>query len=166
MKIFYGFILAISLSLSVAQEIVIEAPESQALPPPQLGIAPPRIEKTVKAGSALNIAVTLYNYNPKPKEIQISLIDTNATFQPIEPSEETLVPWTIINPTEFTLAGSGEQTIRLSIRPPNGFPSKTHHAMLQISQYVPDSIKFNTDGSGATVSIGSNYGLPIIVSVE
>lgn len=154
-------------SLAAAETLVVKNPK-QDFPPPQLGISPPRIESEVlvSQGKRLDQSITFYNYSPKAKTLRITLHDTNAGHRMIKSNEKTLAPWTILNPTEFTIPGKGEQTIRLSIRPPQGFPSGTHHAMLKIVQHVPDSVKMDADGKGVTISLGSSYGLPLIVHVK
>ncbi|MDP8162278.1 hypothetical protein QJU89_02900 [Pasteurella skyensis] len=94
------------------------------LPPPQLGITPPRIENTVMVskGKRLDKSFVIYNYNPtKAKSIKLSLVDVNKAKRAIKPSKKTLVPWTIINPKNFVIPPNGQQTVRLSIRPPSNF---------------------------------------------
>lgn len=157
---------AVLLQTAIAQKVVVKNPK-QDFPPPQLGIAPPRVEQPLTLGKkVLDQSITLYNYNPKPKSIRLSFLDTNKQHRVIKPNDKTLSAWTIINPTEFTIEGNGQQTIRLSIRPPVGFPKKTHYAMLKIDQQVKDSLKFDEDGKGVTLGLGSSYGLPFIIKVN
>ncbi len=160
--IFFGLI-----AIANSQEIVVKN-TNEDFPPPQLGISPPRLESDLllTQGQRLDQSITFYNYSPKEKTIRITLYDTNANHRMIQPNNTTLTPWTILNPTEFTIPGNGEQTIRLSIRPPQGFPSGTHYAMLKVEQHVSDSVKMDADGKGVTVTLGASYGLPLIVHVK
>ncbi|MGP4971709.1 hypothetical protein [Psychrobacter aquimaris] len=86
--------------------------------------------------------------------------------KPIEPSESTLKPWTLINPTQFTIAPGGYQTVRMSIRLPTGFVEGKRHSILSIEQQIDHAVTYNTDGRGATLEIGSRYGLPITIDVQ
>ncbi|OXL18125.1 hypothetical protein CAN34_12895 [Psychrobacter sp. DAB_AL32B] len=151
--------------------MVVSDDRQKELPPAQLGISPSRINETVsltqnKNLSKLNQSLTLYNYGTKPKAIKLSLIDMDETGNPIEPSESTLKPWTLINPTQFTIAPGGYQTVRMSIRLPMGFVEGKRYAMLSIEQQVDNAITYDTDGRGVTLEIGSRYGLPIRIDVQ
>lgn len=159
-----GLGLCFVFATAQAQTVTIENPNGH-LPPPQLGISPPQITKSIKLanGKPLNQSVVFYNYNPKPKEISIKLIDVNVDKKQIEPTKATLSPWTLLSPTKFTIPSNGQQTIRLSIRPPVGFPTKKHHAILLIQQYVKDSV--TKDEEGVVLNFGSSYALPITINV-
>ncbi|WP_019671723.1 hypothetical protein [Psychrobacter lutiphocae] len=152
--------------------MVVNQDKQKQLPPAQLGISPARINETVsltnnKNTARLNQSLTLYNYGSKPKSIRLNLIDIDtATGKPIAPNENTLKPWTLINPTEFTIAPGGYQTVRLSLRPPVQFATGTHSAMLSIEQQVDKALTYDADGQGVTVEIGSRYGLPITFHIE
>lgn len=151
--------------------MVVNQDKQKDLPPPQLGITPSNITETVslkqnKNISRLNQSLTLYNYGTKPKKIRLNLIDMDVTGKPVEPSETTLKPWTLINPTEFTIAPGGYQTVRMAIRLPLQFPAGKHGAMLSIEQQVDKSLTYDADGKGVTLEIGSRYGLPVFINVE
>lgn len=152
-------------AIAQAQTVTVENPNGE-LPPPQLGVSPPQIVQSVKldSGEALNQSIVFYNYNPKPKQITVQLIDTNRKQHVIKPNKKTLSPWTLLNPTSFTIPGNGQQTIRLSIRPPVGFPKKTHYAVLQITQQVKDSI--TKDEKGIVLKFGSSYALPVNIHIK
>lgn len=151
--------------------MVVSDDRQKGLPPAQLGISPSRISEIVsltqnKNLSKLNQSLTLYNYGTKPKVIKLSLIDMDEAGKPIEPSESTLKPWTLINPTQFTIAPGGYQTVRMSMRLPMGFVEGKRLAMLSIEQQVDNAITYDTDGRGVTLEIGSRYGLPIRIDVQ
>ena len=125
--------------------MVVDQDKQKDLPPAQLGITPSGINETVslkqnKNTARLNQSVTLYNYGAKPKKIHLNLVDMDASGKPVEPSETTLKPWTLINPTEFTIAPGGYQTVRMAIRLPLEFPAGKHGAMLSIEQQVDKSL--------------------------
>lgn len=151
--------------------MVVNQDKQKDLPPAQLGITPARIDETIslkqnKNTSRLNQSLTLYNYGSKPKKIRLNLVDMDASGKPVEPSETTLKPWTLINPTEFTIAPGGYQTVRMAIRLPIQFPVGKHGAMLSIEQQVDKSLTYDADGKGVTLEIGSRYGLPVFINVE
>lgn len=151
--------------------MVVNQDNQKDLPPAQLGITPSRIDeivslKTNKNTSRLNQSLTLYNYGTKPKKIRLNLVDMDDSGKPVEPSETTLKPWTLINPTEFTIAPGGYQTVRMAMRLPLEFPAGKHAAMLSIEQQVDKSLTYDEDGKGVTLEIGSRYGLPVFINVE
>lgn len=152
-------------------KMVVNDDRQKDLPPAQLGISPARVDETVsltqnKNLAKLNQSLTLYNYGSKPKVIKLNLVDINELGRPIAPSESTLKPWTLINPTEFTIPAGGYQTVRMSIRPPVGFERGAHSAILTIEQQVDKSITYDSDGKGVTLELGSRYGLPIHLNVR
>lgn len=152
-------------------QMVVTEDRQKELPPAQLGISPARIDETVsltpnKNLAKLNQSLTLYNYGSKPKVIQLNLVDTDASGKPIAPNENTLKPWTLINPTKFTIAPDGYQTVRMSVRLPVGFELGAHSAILTIEQQVDNSVTYDSDGKGVTLELGSRYGLPIYLKVQ
>lgn len=152
-------------------QMVISEASQDGLPPAQLGIKPSVVDEIVsltqrKNLAKLNQSFTLYNYGIKPKVIKLSLIDVDAAGKPIEPSESTLKPWTLINPTEFTIAPGRYQTVRMSIRLPKGFVEGKRHSILSIEQQIDHAVTYNADGRGATLEIGSRYALPITIDVQ
>lgn len=152
-------------------QMVVRDDRQKELPPAQLGISPSQIKETVsltqnKNVAKLNQSLTLYNYGTKPKIIKLDLVDRDEAGKPIAPSETTLKPWTLINPTQFTIAPGGYQTVRMSIRLPVSFEKGTHSAMLTIEQQVDQALTYTADGKGVTLELGSRYGLPIQLEIQ
>lgn len=152
-------------------KMVVTDDRQKEMPPAQLGISPSRINETVsltqnKNLGKLNQSLSLYNYGSRPKSIKLSLIDMDESGKPIDPSESTLKPWTLINPTQFTIPAGGYQTVRMSIRLPMGFANGKRLAMLSIEQQIDKSLTYDADGKGVTLEIGSRYGLPIAINVQ
>lgn len=151
--------------------MVVNDNRQKELPPAQLGISPARIDETVsltqnKNLAKLNQSLTLYNYSSKPKVIKLNLLDIDESGKPIAPDETTLKPWTLINPTEFTIVPGSYQTVRMSMRLPVSFEQGAHSAMLIIEQQVNKSLTYDSDGKGVTLELGSRYGLPIHLNVQ
>lgn len=152
-------------------QMVVRDDGQKELPPAQLGIQPSAINETVsltqrKNLAKLNQSLTLYNYGTKPKSIKLSLIDMDETGNPIEPSETTLKPWTLINPTQFTIAPGGYQTVRMSIRLPMDFAEGKRLAMLSIEQQIDKTLTYDADGKGVTLELGSRYALPVRIDIQ
>ena len=152
-------------------QMVVRDDRQKELPPAQLGIQPSAINETVsltqrKNLAKLNQSLTLYNYGTKPKSVKLSLIDMNEAGKAIEPSESTLKPWTLINPTQFTIAPGGYQTVRMSIRLPMDFTAGKRLAMLSIEQQIDKPLTYDADGKGVTLELGSRYGLPVRIDVQ
>lgn len=136
-------------------------------PPAQLGIAPPRIEIDLQ-GKVNNESITIFNYSEKPKTIDLELINlsTIPNGKAIAPGPQSLSRWTLFNPKRFTIEPGESQTVRMSIRPRTKLDSGTRYGMLSIRQDMGDRDKLAQSSDGElTVSIGSSYGLPVIVNV-
>lgn len=151
--------------------MIVSNDRQKELPPAQLGISPAQIKETVSLTQSKNLAklnqsLTLYNYGSKPKKISLSLIDVDESGTPIAPSESTLKPWTLINPTQFTIAPGGYQTVRMSMRLPREFGQGMHSAMLSIEQQVDKPLTYSVDGKGVTLELGSRYALPVYLNVQ
>lgn len=152
-------------------QMVVRNDRQKELPPAQLGISPSQINEKIsliqnKNVAKLNQSLTLYNYGIKPKVIKLELIDRDEAGNPIAPNETTLKPWTLINPTQFTIAAGGYQTVRMSIRLPANFEQGPHSAMLMIEQQVDQALTYSADGKGVTLELGSRYGLPIHLNIQ
>ena len=136
-------------------------------PPAQLGIAPPRIELDLQ-GKVNNESITIFNYSEKPKTLDLELINLSAipNGKAIAPGPQSLSRWTLFNPKRFTIKPGESQTVRMSIRPRTKLEAGTRYGMLSIRQDLGNqSNTKKTDDEGLTVSIGSSYGLPVIVHV-
>ncbi|UNU72810.1 cellulose biosynthesis cyclic di-GMP-binding regulatory protein BcsB [Moraxella nasovis] len=140
-----------------------QAQQHDELPPAQLGISPPRIVSD--ATTRADHAITFYNYDDNPKTMELTLIDTDEHFNPIDSTAQTLKAWTIFAPKDFSVQGYGHQTMRLSFRLPSDFPKKTHYALLSINQHIDNPIVSQT-GDMTTVKLGSQYFMPIVINVH
>ncbi len=156
-------------SFVLALTFLSASAHSQAAEPPpaQLGIAPPRIELDLE-GRANNESITIFNYSEKPKTIDLELINMSAipNGEVIAPGPQSLSRWTLFNPKRFTIAPGESQTVRMSIRPRTKLVSGTRYALLSVRQDMSERAKTSQNEEGdLTVSIGSSYGLPVIVHI-
>lgn len=125
-------------------------------PPPQLGISPPGV--TASTTGRYDTSITLYNYADHPKTMQLSLLGEDGKDTPLQ-------DWTIISPDEFVIPKQGYQVIRLSIRPPSDAQKREYNAVLFIKE-TTEKPKTNDEGDGISMYIGSNYALPIHLTLK
>lgn len=134
--------------------LTVQNKAQAGMPPAQLGISPAKVEGQIAMRAPrLDKSVTFYNYTNKPKQIKLTLVDKEGSA--------SLKDWTLINPKNITIAPNGQQTIRLSFRPPKSATAQSYEAILFIEQQVKDPLLYDEDGKGVTMQIGSRYGLPI-----
>lgn len=136
-------------------------------PPAQLGISPPRIDIALDR-PVNNQSITIYNYSDKPKTIDLELLNVSAIpgGQTIAPGPQTLSRWTLFNPKRFTVEPGESQTVRMSIRPRTKLEPGTRYGILNIRQDMGEHAnRTQSDDGELTVSIGSSYGLPVIVQI-
>lgn len=173
-----SFLIALTLSMimfvpianadeTVSNAIVVRNNKQAGLPPPQLGISPSIIngDLDTKLGK-FDTSLTIYNYNTTPKTIRLNLIDLDDKLKPVTSTDVTLKNWTLINPTLFTIPGNGYQTVRISVRPPQGFAKTTYHSVLLIEQQIDNPVQYDDNRKTVKLEIGSRYGLPMTVNIK
>jgi len=154
---------ALALSILSAGSLV----QAKEPPPAQLGISPPRLEMTLE-GAIKNESLTIHNYSDKPKTIDLELLNVSTIpgGKTIAPGPQSLSRWTLFNPRRFTVEPGQAQTVRMSIRPRTSLEPGTRYGILSIRQDMGDRAKLAGSENGAMkVSIGSSYGLPVIVKI-
>lgn len=152
---------------TASNAIVVRNNKQAGLPPPQLGISPSIIngDLDTKLGK-FDTSLTIYNYNTTPKTIRLNLIDLDDKLKPVTSTDVTLKNWTLINPTLFTIPGNGYQTVRISVRPPQGFAKTTYHSVLLIEQQIDNPVQYDDNRKTVKLEIGSRYGLPMTVNIK
>lgn len=128
------------------------------MPPAQLGISPPSVDLAVRGRA--DTSITFYNYSEESKFVELSLVDTDEQFEPIDGGTEALKLWTVVAPQSFEIVGGGHQTIRLSFRMPADLSKATYQGFLVIKQKIDQPIVEQTEAL-TVVKIGSQYHLPI-----
>ncbi|MGB0865376.1 MAG: hypothetical protein ACPGSC_02645 [Granulosicoccaceae bacterium] len=155
---------ALALTL-LSASVSLQAAEP---PPAQLGISPPRIDLELDR-PVKNQSITIYNYSDKAKTIDLELINVSSIpgGKTIAPGPQTLSRWTLFNPKRFTVEPGKSQTVRMSIRPRTKLQSGKRYGILSIRQDMEGQGNTTQAKDGElTVSIGSSYGLPVIVDVR
>lgn len=134
-KILRLIVLAIIIGLSVM------AAARAASPPAQIAVSPSKFELKLGARSTTQ-SVTLMNLSDKPVDIDVTVanwgLDEASQIQLLEPTEQSLDQWMVINPLRFTVPGGGSQTVRFSIRPRVEPEPGEHRAMIYFNQVLPE----------------------------
>jgi P pilus assembly chaperone PapD len=109
-------------------------------PPAQVAVSPSRIELQIGTKPTTE-SLTLFNYSDQPVQIGVSVahwdLDEQNNVRIIEPHEQSLDQWLVVNPLRFSLAAKSSQTVRFSIRPRVRPEPGEHRAMIYFDQILP-----------------------------
>jgi len=109
-------------------------------PPPQIAISPSKIELEI-GKRATTESITVMNLGDEDVTIEVALaswdLDDDSRVRILEPDEQSLDQWMVINPLRFTVAGQKSQTVRFSIRPRIAPQPGEHRAMIYFNQVLP-----------------------------
>jgi len=108
-------------------------------PPAQVAVSPSRFELEIGSKPTTE-SLTLFNYSDDPMKIQVSVanwdLDDANQIRILEPNEQSLDQWLVINPLQFTVPGKKSQTVRFSIRPRIQPEPGEHRAMIYFDQQL------------------------------
>ena len=113
---------------------------------PFLAVSPARFEVDLNARDAKQTrTITLVNLSKTEQKISVevnnfSLDEDNAAVN-VEPNEQSLDQWLVINPLNFTIAPEASQTVRFAIRPRAKPEPGEHRAMIYFTQSTADNIE-------------------------
>lgn len=134
-KILRLAVLAIIIGLSVI------AAARAATPPAQVAVSPSKLEVKIGARSTTE-SLTLMNMGDDTVEIEVAVanwdLDESNQVRILEPNEQSLDQWMVINPLHFTVAGGESQTVRFSVRPRVEPEPGEHRAMIYFNQILPE----------------------------
>ena len=89
-------------------------------PPAQIAVSPSRFEVEIGPKPTTE-AVTVMNLGKDPVTIMVTVaswdLDELNKVRILEPDEQSLDQWMVINPLRFTVPSGKSQTVRFSIRP-------------------------------------------------
>lgn len=109
--------------------------------PGQIAISPSRFEVTIGSRPTTE-SVTVLNLGKKDVTIAVSTatwdLDPENRIRILEPDEQSLDQWMVINPLRFTVAAGKSQTVRFSIRPRVQPEDGEHRAMIYFNQVLPE----------------------------
>jgi hypothetical protein len=128
-------VLAIVIALGIA------AAARASSPPAQIAVSPSRLE--VEIGSRPTTeSLTLMNLGEAPVEVEVEVanwdLDEANQIRLLEPDEQSLDQWIVINPLRFTVPGGESQTVRFSIRPRVQPEPGEHRAMIYFNQVLSE----------------------------
>jgi len=128
--------------------VVPGAMKSQTMPEPpaQVAVSPPRFE--LELGSQpVNDSLKVLNLGEDPVTVEVSVypwvLDEANQVQIVEPDEQSLDQWMVINPLRFTIPGGGSQVVRFSIRPRVQPEPGEHRAIIYLKQILPEIAEEN-----------------------
>jgi P pilus assembly chaperone PapD len=109
-------------------------------PPAQVAVSPSRVELQIGTKPTTE-SLTLFNYSDQSVQIGVSVahwdLDEQNNVRIIEPHEQSLDQWLVVNPLRFRVAPKSSQTVRFSIRPRVRPEPGEHRAMIYFDQILP-----------------------------
>jgi hypothetical protein len=127
--------------LAIVVALGIAAAARAASPPAQIAVSPSRLEVEIGARSTTE-SLTLMNLGDGPVDVEVVVaswdLDESNQIRILEPNEQSLDQWIVINPLRFTVPGGESQTVRFSIRPRVRPEPGEHRAMIYFNQVLPE----------------------------
>jgi P pilus assembly chaperone PapD len=113
---------------------------ASAQPPAQIALTPSRIEIDLDQGASTH-AVRLLNLGDEPIDVKVSVVhwdlDEQNAVREIEPTEQSLDQWILLNPSQFKVPAGSSQTVRFAVRPRVRPEPGEHRAMIYFEQMQP-----------------------------
>lgn len=130
---------AAALCFSIATST--SAQEAVVNPPAVVGVSPGKFEIEIGNRPAVQ-SLRLFNLGDSEVEVQATVANWNLaednTVVVMEPTEQSLDQWIVINPLRFTIAPRSSQTVRFAVRPRVEPESGEHRAMLYFEEVLPE----------------------------
>jgi hypothetical protein len=129
--------------LVLALMLLVGAVAHAADPPPMIAVSPSRFE--LEIGSTPNVqSLRVFNFGSGAVEVQVKLatwdLDEKNQVRLVEPDEQSLDQWVIINPLRFSIPPGKSQSVRFSIRPRVRPEPGEHRAMIYFDQVLPEAL--------------------------
>jgi hypothetical protein len=87
-------------------------------------------------------SLRVFNLGDKDVDIAATVVNwvlaEDNTVQVVEPTEQSLDQWIIMNPARFTIPARGSQTVRFAVRPRVAPTAGEHRAMLYFEEQLPE----------------------------
>ena len=110
-------------------------------PPAQIAVSPSRFEVEIGPRPTTE-SLRLFNFGDRTIEVQVSAaswdLDENNRVRHLEPDEQSLENWLILNPLRFTVEPGKSQAVRFSIRPRVEPDPGEHRAMVYFTEVLPE----------------------------
>ncbi|MCD4749137.1 MAG: hypothetical protein K8R59_07170 [Thermoanaerobaculales bacterium] len=106
-------------------------------PPAQIAVSPSKFEVLIGAKPSVE-SLRVFNLGGDAVTVAVSVatwdLDENNSVRHIEPTEQTLDQWLVINPLKFTVETGQSQAVRFSIRPRVAPEAGEHRAMIYLTE--------------------------------
>lgn len=143
-RLFLLAIAAIGLTGLAVAAIAQEGAPPDVKPPARIAVSPGKLEVSIGAQPVVE-SLKLINFGDTPVDIRVSVVpwdlDENSRVRILEPTEQSLDQWMLINPRAFTVAEESEQTVRFSIRPRTRPEDGEHRAMIYFEEVPRDPVE-------------------------
>jgi hypothetical protein len=108
-----------------------------ASPPAQIAVSPSKFEVVIGPKPAVE-SLRVFNMSSDPVTVLVNVatwdLDEDSRVRIVEPTEQSLDQWLVINPLQFTVGGGESQAVRFSIRPRVQPDPGEHRAMIYLTQ--------------------------------
>ena len=110
-------------------------------PPAQVAVSPARFEIEIGSRPVVE-ALRLINFSEEDLDIRVTVVpwdlDEFNRVRVLDPDEQSLDQWLILNPRNFTVPGKTSQTVRFAIRPRARPEDGEHRAMIYLEEIPRD----------------------------
>jgi hypothetical protein len=119
----------------------LAAAAEETLPPPMIAVSPSIFELEIGSTPSVH-SLRVLNFGKEPVEVQVSLatwdLDEQNHVRLLDPDEQSLDQWIVINPLRFTIESGKSQSVRFSIRPRVRPEPGEHRAMIYLDQQLSE----------------------------
>ena len=133
--------LLITAALCFSVAAATHAQEAVVHPPAVVAVSPGKFE--IEIGNRPSVqSLRLFNLGDREIEVQASVanwtLTEDSTVRVVEPTEQSLDQWIVINPLRFKIAARSSQTVRFAVRPRVAPDAGEHRAMLYFEEMLPE----------------------------
>lgn len=117
------------------------AQETVVHPPAVVAVSPAKFE--IEIGNRPTVqSLRLFNLGDREIEVEATvanwILSEDSTVVVVEPTEQSLDQWIVINPVRFKIAPRSSQTVRFAVRPRVQPEAGEHRAMLYFEEILPE----------------------------
>jgi len=134
-------------------------------PPGHIAISPPFFELSL-GNKPINESIRMVNLKKEPVKVKVEVynwtMDEKNEVKVIPGTSQSLDQWMLINPLSFTVEPGGTQIIRFSIRPRTKPEPGEHHAMIFLTEQLPDSLETKK----SAIKVLFRYGMAVYADTD
>jgi len=135
------FTLLAAAGLCFSGAVPAYAQDTVVHPPAVVAVSPGKFE--IEIGNRPSVqSLRLFNLGDHEIEIQATVanwtLTEDSTVRVVEPTEQSLDQWIVINPLRFKIAPRSSQTVRFAVRPRVAPEDGEHRAMLYFEEILPE----------------------------